>query len=197
MRKGFFVNLIMLVLSTSLVFTACSKRAHEKTVTENTNVASASTSIGESGKNDTVKKTTKNNVEAFLEYVKAVDDEIKYWQGHNNEKFIISLAKLYKDDIVNKYTGGKKVYTESRTSEYFTHTDIELDKSKSVNLVALVSFEHLKSTDTKTVQYCLNPGSKGCVIGFLFYDGIYLYEVDEQGKKINEITYLFKEGKAF
>jgi hypothetical protein len=197
MRKGLVVKLIVLLMAASLVFAACGKKADEKISTDNISSISASSSTGESEKTDTVKKTAKNNVEAFLDYVKAIDGEIKYWEGHNKTKFIITLAKLYKDDIVNKYTNGKKVDTASRTSSYFTHVDTVVDKSESVNLVSLVSEEELKSTDTKKVQYCLNLGSKGCVIGFLFYDGIYLYEVDEQGKKINEVTYLFKEGKAF
>jgi len=54
----------------------------------------------------------------------------------------------------------------------------------------------LEELDTSEVVYCLNAESKGCVIGIILMDGVYIYEVDENGEKINEIKHFFKKNKG-
>jgi len=41
----------------------------------------------------------------------------------------------------------------------------------------------LKEIDTNEVVYCVNQESKGMVIGFIFKDGVYIYEIDEMAIK--------------
>jgi len=42
------------------------------------------------------------------------------------------------------------------------------------------------------VTYCVNPESKGMVIAIWLIDGVYIYEIDENGQKINEIKHFLK-----
>jgi len=51
----------------------------------------------------------------------------------------------------------------------------------------------LEELDTSEVLYCVNPESKGMVFAFWLMDGVYIYEVDENGQKINEIKHFFEK----
>jgi len=53
----------------------------------------------------------------------------------------------------------------------------------------------LEELDTSEVLYCVNPESKGMVFAFWLMDGVYIYEVDENGQKIMKSSISLKRNK--
>jgi hypothetical protein len=139
-------------------------------------------------------KNTKNNSEILLEYARRVAKRIDFMGAGDYAKFMYTLGNEYKDDIINPYTGVKYMDISNRTTNYFKKKNSEIYLVNSVDLIVIDDFmTELKEINTSDVVYCLNPLNKGCIIAFLFKDGIYIYEVDENGGKKNEIKHYFKD----
>jgi len=94
------------------------------------------------------------------------------------------LHDIYEEDIVNPYTGGKMLYVMNRTRTYLENSDASVTRGLGVDCIVVDDYmTQLKKLDTSEVTYCVNPESKGMVIAIWLIDGVYIYEIDENGQK--------------
>jgi len=136
----------------------------------------------------------KTNAEKFLDYVIEAAYLRKFTETGDYAGIAVTLHDIYKEDIVNPYTGGKRLYVMNRTRSYMKNSSASITGSLGVDCVVIDDYmTDLKEIDTNEVVYCVNQESKGMVIGFIFKDGVYIYEIDENGNKINEIKHFFKK----
>ncbi|GAE90553.1 hypothetical protein JCM21531_4176 [Acetivibrio straminisolvens JCM 21531] len=63
-------------------------------------------------------KKEKTNAEKFLEYAIKVADLRNFTETGDYAGVISSLYDVYKDDIVNPYTGGSSIYVMNRTRTF-------------------------------------------------------------------------------
>ncbi|ADU75314.1 hypothetical protein M972_112392 [Acetivibrio thermocellus AD2] len=139
-------------------------------------------------------KKEKTNAEKFLEYAIKAADLRNFTKTGNYAGVIKTLRDIYEDDIVNPYTGATSIYAMNRTISYIDNNDMSVTRGYSVDCVVIDDYmTQLKDLDTSEVVYCVNPESKGMVFAFWFMDGVYIYEIDENGQKINEIKHFFEK----
>ncbi|HHV30097.1 hypothetical protein [Acetivibrio mesophilus] len=136
----------------------------------------------------------KTNAEKFLEYVIEAAYMRKFTETGDYAGIMNTLHDLYKDDIVNPYTGGKLLTIANRTNDLICDKQWKASEVSGVNCIVIDDYMTLlEKIDTSEAVYCLNTESKGCVIGIILMDGVYIYEVDENGEKTNEIKHFFKK----
>ena len=139
-------------------------------------------------------KKEKTNAEKFLEYAIKAADLRNFTKTGNYAGVIKTLRDIYEDDIVNPYTGGKMLYVMNRTRTYLKNSDASVTRGLGVDCIVVDDYmTQLKKLDTSEVTYCVNPESKGMVIAIWLIDGVYIYEIDENGQKINEIKHFFEK----
>jgi len=72
---------------------------------------------------------------------------------------------IYKEDIVNPYTGGKRLYVMNRTRSYMKNSSASITGSLGVDCVVIDDYmTDLKEIDTNEVVYCVNQESKGWLL---------------------------------
>ena len=139
-------------------------------------------------------KEVKTNAEKFLEYVIDSTDKRDFTKTGDYAGVLSTLGSEYKEDIINPYTGGKLLTKANRTKDLLYAEHWVASNVSSVDCIVIDDYMTLlEELDTSEVVYCLNAESKGCVIGIILMDGVYIYEVDENGEKINEIKHFFKK----
>ncbi|ADU75513.1 hypothetical protein M972_112607 [Acetivibrio thermocellus AD2] len=139
-------------------------------------------------------KKEKTNAEKFLEYAIKAADLRNFTETGDYAGIINTLNDLYKKDIVNPYTGGTSLTIMNRTSSMMKKQHLSRTRLFSVDCVVIDDYmTQLKDLDTSEVVYCVNPESKGMVFAFWLMDGVYIYEVNENGQKINEIKHFFEK----
>ncbi|WP_136479723.1 hypothetical protein EPD62_005415 [Acetivibrio thermocellus] len=139
-------------------------------------------------------KKEKTNAEKFLEYAIKAADLRNFTETGDFAGIGITLQDLYKKDIVNPYTGGTSLTVMNRTSSMMKDQHLSRTRLFSVDCVIIDDYlTQLKKINTDEVVYCVNPESKGMVFAFWLIDGVYIYEVDENGQKINEIKHFFEK----
>ena len=137
---------------------------------------------------------TLGSIIKFLDYAIEAAYLRNFTKTGNFAGVMSTLHDIYKDDIVNPHTGGKMLYVMNRTSTYLKNSNASVTKGLGVDCIVIDDYmTQLKEIDTNEVTYCVNPESKGMVIAIWFVDGVYIYEISENGKKINEIKHLFEE----
>ncbi|HPD00814.1 MAG TPA: hypothetical protein PLA01_05635 [Acetivibrio sp.] len=140
------------------------------------------------------KEPDRSNAQAFLEYAIHAADATNFLETGNYAGVMLNLKREYKDDIVNPYTKGDTLAVFNRTRAMFKNNKTSLTKYFSVDCLVIDDYvTTLKDLDTSEVVYCLNAESKGMVLAFFLMDGIYIYEVDENGEKKNEIKHFFEK----
>lgn len=143
-------------------------------------------------------KGAKNNAEAFLEYAKKAAKDVDFMGRGDYARYMVYIDRIYEDTITNPYSGHKDMAVSNRTASWMKNDLAENYELKAINLTAIDDF----STKTKDIVpeeviYCVgNPTNKGCVIAFLVVDGIYIYEIGENGEKKNEIMHQFEHLKG-
>jgi len=134
------------------------------------------------------------NAEKFLEYAIKAADLRNFTETGDYAGIMITLRDLYKKDIVNPFTGGTSLTIMNRTRDMMEDQHLSRTRLFSVDCVVIDDYmTDLAEIDTNEVVYCVNPESEGMVFAFWFKDGIYIYEIDENGEKINEIKHFFKK----
>lgn len=140
------------------------------------------------------KEPEKSNAEAFLQYAIQAADATNFLETGNYAGVMLNLKREYKEDIINPYTKGNSLAVYNRTRAMFKNRETSLTQYFSVDCLVIDDYmTTLKDLDTSEVVYCLNAESKGMVLAFFLMDGIYIYEVDENGEKINEIKHFFEK----
>ena len=139
-------------------------------------------------------KKEKTNAEKFLEYAIKAADLRNFTKTGDYAGIGITLQDLYQEDIVNPYTGGTSLTVMNRTRSMMKAQHLSRTRLFSVDCVIIDDYMTLlEELDTSEVLYCVNPESKGMVFAFWLMDGVYIYEVDENGQKINEIKHFFEK----
>lgn len=182
-------------LSLVTILSACGNDSGQKNPTSSSGGFISSPGSGNQVRSsaDTSKKVN-SNAEAFLGYARRVAKGVDFMGSGDYAKFMYALGNEYKYDIVNPYTGETYMDISNRTIRYFKAKDDRISQAYSVDFIAIDDYmTELKDLDTSEVVYCLNPSNKGCTLAFLLVDGIYIYEVDENGNKKNEIKHFFKD----
>ncbi len=181
--------LIAVIICAVSLLSACGGSGEENNQSSNV-LNSNSTQNTEESKD----KKEKTNAEKFLDYAIEAAYLRNFTQTGDYAGIISSLYDIYKDDIINPYTGGSGIYVMNRTRSYLKHDTAVRTVGLGVDCVVIDDYmTDLKEIDTNEVTYCVNPESKGMVIAFWFKDGVYIYEVDENGQTINEIKHFFKK----
>ncbi|MCX7920465.1 MAG: hypothetical protein N3B21_00360 [Clostridia bacterium] len=186
MKKRLLSLGIAVVMSIS-VFVGCGKEENkESSNTSSISSTSATTSVQTSNDN----ATKKNNLETMLELMKEAKKKVGV-MGFG--QFLAEFDLQYKGNIVNPINKSTDIYAIDKYHTILSKTDTSLDKY-AASLVAIVNMPFDKLDKSKMTYGC-NPKNKGVVIAFVFFDRFYLYEVDENGNKVNETTYMFPEGE--
>jgi|GEM_PF-654650 len=200
MRKAIMVFIIFAITMVSLL-SACggAKDVKEK---EDPNVPSTvETNKTEDKKEENKKvdlKGAKNNAEAFLEYAKKAAKDVDFMGMGDYADYMVYISRIYEDTITNPYSGHKDMAVSNRTSSWMKNDLAENYELKAINLTAIADYSTIiKEIVPEEVIYCVgNPTNKGCVVAFLVVDGIYIYEIGENGEKKNEIMHQFEHLKG-
>lgn len=199
MRKAIMVFIIFAITMVSLL-SACggTKDVKEK---EDPNVPSTvETNKTEDKKEENKKvdlKGAKNNAEAFLEYAKKAAKDVDFMGRGDYARYMVYIDRMYEDVITNPYSGQKDMTMSNRTTRWFTNDKGRNYGTNAINLTVIDDYmTTTKDIVPEEVIYCLDPSNKGCVIAFLVVDGIYIYEIGENGEKKNEIMHQFEHLKG-
>ncbi|ODM26602.1 hypothetical protein [Acetivibrio mesophilus] len=186
--KLIFVAVIICVVS---LLSACGGSEEGNNQPSNTSTANSTQSTQNAGD-----KKEKTNAEKFLEYAIEAADKRNFTETGDYAGIMNTLHDLYKKDITNPYTGGSLIYVMNRTASYIENSNMSVTRGLGVDCVVIDDYmTQLKDLDTSEVVYCVNPESKGMVFAFWFMDGVYIYEISENGEKINEIEHFFEKEK--
>ncbi|ADU75514.1 hypothetical protein M972_112608 [Acetivibrio thermocellus AD2] len=186
------VIFVMIIFCTIFLLVACGG----DDVKKNHSIEEAKTDLSQSTHGIEEDKEEKTNAEKFLEYVVNATDKRDFTKTGDYAGVLNTLGSEYKEDIINPYTGGKLLTKANRTKDLLYADDWVASSVSSVDCIVIDDYMTLlEELDTSEVVYCLNTESKGCVIGIILMDGVYIYEVDENGEKMNEIKHFFKEEK--
>ncbi|GAE91000.1 hypothetical protein [Acetivibrio straminisolvens] len=179
--------LIALAICSISLLSACGGNGEGNTQPSRTSNATQNT-------NEIGDKKEKTNAERFLEYAIKAADLRNFTETGDYAGIMNTLHDLYKKDIVNPYTEGNLIYVMNRTASYIDNKNMTVTRGLGVDCVVIDDYmTQLKDLDTSEVTYCVNPESKGMVFAFWFMDGVYIYEIDENGEKINEIKHFFEK----
>ena len=130
-----------------------------------------------------------NNAKKILEVLKSTADKTHFVEGCNYGKFMANLD--YNDSVENPYTNKTAIHILNRDEGILDQQDIKFSRYSASIAVIDVSMDFLKNVEKTEVTYGCNPDNKGVVMAIVYRDGFYIYEVDENGEKQNEITYIF------
>ncbi|RXE57693.1 hypothetical protein [Acetivibrio mesophilus] len=184
--KLIFVAIIICLVS---LLSACGGSGRENNQPSNSPKVNSGKSTHEAG--DEKEKT---NAEKFLEYAIEAADLRNFTETGDYAGIMNTLHDLYKKDITNPYTGGTSLTIMNRTRSMMKDQHLSRTRLFSVDCVVIDDYmTDLEEIDTNDVVYCVNPESKGMVFAFWFKDGVYIYEISENGEKINEIEHFFEK----
>ncbi|WP_094184850.1 hypothetical protein [Acetivibrio straminisolvens] len=181
--------LIVVIVCAVFLLSACGKSEEGSNQPSSTQNSNSIQTVQE-----TENKEEKTNAEKFLEYAIKAADLRNFTKTGNYAGVMTTLHDIYEEDIVNPYTGGKMLYVMNRTRTYLKNSDASVTRGLGVDCIVVDDYmTQLKKLDTSEVTYCVNPESKGMVIAIWLIDGVYIYEIDENGQKINEIKHFFEK----
>lgn len=200
MRKAIIV-LVILALSIISLLSACggAKEVEDNKEPDNTSAVEANKTKDKNEESKEVDlKGAKNNAEAFLEYTKKAAKDIDFMGMGDYADYARYIDKIYEDELKNPYTGEDDLYMSNRSNSWFKNDAAENYKLVAINLTVIDDYmTTIKDIDPDEVIYCVgNPTNKGCVVAFLVVDGIYIYEIGENGEKKNEIMHQFEHLKG-
>ena len=181
MKKRVFVLMLLLTIM-SLLFSACNEIEKKDQPSNN------------QPKTTENKQQVKeeNNSEKMLEVLKMIAKITEFGERNSGYgRFMAKLGENYEDSVKNPYNKSTDIHIANRSEGILDEQDNDYsDYSASVAIID-DSFSFLKNIDKIEATYGCNPNNKGVVMAFVFRDGFYIYQVDENGEKQNEITYIF------
>ncbi|ODM26598.1 hypothetical protein [Acetivibrio mesophilus] len=181
--------LVAVIICVVSLLSACGGSEEGNNQPSNTSASNSTQSTQNAGD-----KKEKTNAEKFLEYAIEAAYLRNFTQTGDYAGVMNTLHDLYKKDIENPYTGGTSLTLMNRTRSMMKDQHLSRTRLFSVDCVVIDDYmTQLKKLDTDEVVYCVNPESKGMVFAFWLIDGVYIYEVDETGEKINEIEHFFEK----
>ena len=135
------------------------------------------------------KDKQENNAEKILEVLKSTAE---YTGFYTNAAYGYFMANIdYDDSVKNPYTNETAIHVLNRDEGILDEQDIKFSRYSASIAIIDVSMDFLKNVEKTEVTYGCNPDNKGVVMAIVYRDGFYIYEVDENGEKQNEITYIF------
>ena len=179
-RKLLALMLILTIMI--LLFSACNETEQNQQPTNNQPKTTESKQ----------KDKSENNAEQMLEVLKLAAKITEFGERNSGYgRFMAKLGENYEDSVKNPYNKSTDIHICNRSKAIRHERDNDYsDYSASVAVIA-TSRDFLKNIDKTEVVYGCNPNNKGVVMAFVFQDGFYIYQVDENGEKQNEITYIF------
>lgn len=113
--------------------------------------------------------------EILIDYSKRIiRNEMVYSQNYNYH-----ISDVLLDNQAHFYSN--KVYSDDKSKCCISYPP-------SIS-ITIIDGTLLSNLDKERVQYGLNIINKGVVVALVFSDGFYLYQVDMDGKKANELEY--------
>ena len=133
-----------------------------------------------------------NNAEKMLEVLKMAAKITEFGERNSGYgRFMAKLGENYNDSVKNPYNDSTDIHVLNRTPGILDEQENDYsDYSASIAIIDM-SRAFLKNYENDEVIYGCNPNNKGVVMAFVYQDGFYIYQVDENGEKQNEITYIF------
>ena len=173
--------LILMLLFTimSLLFSACNESEQKNQPSNNQPKTTESKH----------QEKQENNVEKILEVLKSTADKTHFIEGCNYGKFMANVD--YDNSVKNPYTNETDIHVLNRYETIIYQRDNNYSGYSASIAIIDLSTDFLKNLDKTEVVYGCNPNNKGVVMAIVYRDGFYIYEVDENGEKQNEITYIF------
>ena len=181
MGKKVLILMFLLVFIISLC-TACNQTEQKDQTSNN---KPKTTENKQQAKNE-------NNADKMLEVLKTAAESIEFGESHSGYGlFWRELGETYDDSVKNPYTNETAIHVLNRDEGILDEQDIKFSRYSASIAIIDVSMDFLKNVEKNEVTYGCNPNNKGVVMGFVYQDGFYIYQVDENGEKQNEITYIF------
>ena len=180
MKKKLLV-LILLLTIMSLLFSACNETEKKD---QQSNKQPKTTESKQQNKQE-------NNAEKMLEVLKMAAEISKLQRHADYGYFMAKLGENYDNSVENPYTNKTAIHILNRDEGILDQQDIKFSRYSASIAVIDVSMDFLKNVEKTEVTYGCNPDNKGVVMAIVYRDGFYIYEVDENGEKQNEITYIF------
>ena len=170
---------MLLLTIMSLLFSACNESEQKQ------QPSSSKPKTTESKK----QAKQENNAEKILKVLKTTADNTHFVKGGNYGRFMANID--YDDSVKNPYTNETDIHILNRYETIIYQRDNNYSGYSASIAIIDLSTDFLKNLDKTEVVYGCNPDNKGVVMAFVYQDGFYIYEVDENGEKQNEITYIF------
>jgi hypothetical protein len=178
MKRKLLALMLLLTIMT-LLFSACNETEQKKP----SNSKPKTTENKQHAKEE-------NNSEKTLKVLKNASESSGF--GISNSGYGFFMTKIdFDDSVKNPYNDSTDIHVLNRTPGILDEQDNDYsDYSASIAVIDM-STAFLKNYDNDEVTYGCNPNNKGVVMGFVYQDGFYIYQIDENGNKQNEITYIF------
>ena len=180
MKRKLLILMLLLTIM-SLLFSACNETEQKQQPTNN------QPKTTESKQQD----KRENNVEKMLEVLKKAAEISKLQRHADYGYFMAKLGENYDNSVKNPYTNKTAIHILNRNESILDQQDNNYSGYSASIAVIDVSMDFLKNVEKTEVTYGCNPNNKGVVMAIVYRDGFYIYEVDENGEKQNEITYIF------
>ena len=169
---------MLLLTIMSLLFSACNES--EQKQQPSNNQPKTTESKQQAKKED--------NAEKILEVLKSTADITNFAEGRNYGRFMANID--YDDSVKNPYNNKTAIHVINRNESILDQQDNNYS-GYSASIVIIDDYtSFLKNLDKIEVTYGCNPKNKGVVMAFVYQDGFYIYEVDQNGNKQNEIIYM-------
>ncbi|MDQ2088275.1 hypothetical protein RBH29_17775, partial [Herbivorax sp. ANBcel31] len=183
---------LVVTLSVGLILTGCGGGNDNQQSDNDADTVSETDTETSGGSGD------RTNAEIFLDYLVESADRSAYTRNGNSSRYSMVLDEIYKDDIINPYTGGDRIYISVRGSAYLSGDHHTIGDSIGGELLMITPSPHLEDLEDKSeIVYCVNEGNKGSTVAIVFHDGAYVYEIDENGEKKNEVSQEFEQAESF
>ena len=178
MKRKLIVLMLLLTIM-SLLFSACNEKEQKDQPSNNQPKTTESKQ----------QEKQENNAEKILEVLKTTADNTHFVKGRNYGRFMANID--YDDSVKNPYTNETSMHVLNRGQSIIFQRDNNYSNYSASVAIIDTYIRFLKNLEKTEVTYGCNPDNKGVVMAFVYQDGFYIYEVNENGEKQNEITYIF------
>ena len=135
----------------------------------------------------------RTNAQKLRDYIVSASKETHFDRRRNFVDLMWEVQEQYQDDIINPYTGATSLGYSNTSITYMKTEQWTIAGQRSAFVYMITSARTtMRRRPPEDISISAFSGNKGVVVGVLFGDGIYIYEVGEDGSKENELVHLFE-----
>lgn len=187
--KKLVVGVFAIVFCVSLIGCGSESKKVDSGAQNNLSKESVNTQVIEK-KED--KLDTRNNVKRVVDYFEVAAKTSRFVRNHSFIDIMGEYQNLYKKDVVNPFSKIDSFTYDNNILTVSEEKDAIIDSKIQTKIIMIdTSTIKLKKQKAEQFIYGCNANNKGKVVTFIFVDGVYVYEIDENSAKKNDLTFFF------